>query len=259
MVPIRLCSPSRGPSKSFTRENSVGPYHRYPTTFSTYSDPVQDFFLSSTPASMHTLTKDDEDALNCGSGGGADTFLGLRVASIFIISVCSTFDALFPVLVKSSSWLHVPKSVFENLCKIFWKRCHCAFLSWSPVNAPREPTTLSFVPQIATAFIHLLSPALDALSSDCLADGWRVYVSLLIFSSSPPRPDITPHQPYALALCMLSIVFIFILELIAFRWGTKKLAKIGMSHGKASFHLTSRRYTLPYLPSRRTRTRRQCR
>ncbi|SJL03960.1 related to ZRT2-Zinc transporter II [Armillaria ostoyae] len=45
-----------------------------------------------------------------------------------------------------------------------------------------------------------------------------------------PRPDVTPRQPYALALCMLSIVFIFILELIAFRWGTKKLAKIGMRH-----------------------------
>lgn len=32
-------------------------------------------------------------------------------------------------------------------------------------------------PQFATAFIHLLSPALDALSSPCLSDSWREYVS----------------------------------------------------------------------------------
>ncbi|PBK72519.1 ZIP zinc/iron transport family [Armillaria solidipes] len=139
----------------------------------------------STP--MHILTRDDDDAPNCGSGGGADTFFGLRVASIFIILVGSTFGALFPVLAKNSSWLHVPKFVFD-----FAKYFGSGVI-------------------IATAFIHLLSPALDALSSDCLADGWRVY-------------------PYALALCMLSIFSIFILELIAFRWGTKKLAKIGMRH-----------------------------
>ncbi len=69
----------------------------------------------STP--MHILTRDD-DVPNCGSGGGADTFFGLRVASIFIILVGSTFGALFPVLAKNSSWLHVPKSVFEYVLRI---------------------------------------------------------------------------------------------------------------------------------------------
>ncbi|THU92720.1 Zinc/iron permease, partial [Dendrothele bispora CBS 962.96] len=37
-------------------------------------------------------------------------------------------------------------------------------------------------------------------------------------------------QPYALALCLLSIFSIFIVELTAFRWGTAKLAKLGLSH-----------------------------
>ncbi|KAK0239072.1 ZIP-like iron-zinc transporter [Armillaria nabsnona] len=153
---------------------------------------------------MHILTRDD--APNCGSGGGADTFFGLRVASIFIILVGSTFGALFPVLAKNSSWLHVPKSVFD-----FAKYFGSGVI-------------------IATAFIHLLSPALDALSSDCLADGWQVYVNLPIFSFSLHVLTVAPHQPYALALCMLSIFSIFIVELIAFRWGTKKLAEIGMRH-----------------------------
>ncbi|THU99529.1 hypothetical protein K435DRAFT_818527 [Dendrothele bispora CBS 962.96] len=59
----------------------------------------------------------------------------------------------------------------------------------------------SGVLNIATTFIHLLSPALDALGSPCLAEGWQGY-------------------PYALALCLLSIFALFISEFLAFRWGT---------------------------------------
>lgn len=38
-------------------------------------------------------------------------------------------------------------------------------------------------------------------------------------------------QPYALALALLSIFAIFIVELIAFRWGTAKLTALNMTHG----------------------------
>ncbi|KAK7056298.1 hypothetical protein VNI00_002851 [Paramarasmius palmivorus] len=127
---------------------------------------------------------DAEEVLNCGSGGGDDRHFGLRVASIFIIGVGSTFGALFPVLAKRSKYLHVPKSLFD-----FAKYFGSGVI-------------------IATAFIHLLSPALDALGSPCLAPGWSDY-------------------PYALALCMLSIFLLFVVELIAFRWGTAKLTSLG--------------------------------
>ncbi|KAG5651620.1 hypothetical protein H0H81_008025 [Sphagnurus paluster] len=123
----------------------------------------------------------------CGPGGGADDFFGLRVASIFIILIGSCMGALFPVLAKRSSWLHVPKAIFD-----FAKYFGSGVI-------------------IATAFIHLLSPGLDALSSPCLSPGWSDY-------------------PYALALCMLSIFSIFVVELVAFRWGTAKLQKIGIHH-----------------------------
>jgi len=53
------------------------------------------------------------DALNCGSGGGAETYTGLRIASVFIILVGSMGGALFPVMAKKTSWLHVPNAVFE--------------------------------------------------------------------------------------------------------------------------------------------------
>ncbi|KAF7293072.1 hypothetical protein MIND_01206600 [Mycena indigotica] len=128
-----------------------------------------------------------ESVSECESIDNGDTFLGLRVASVFIILLCSTSGALFPVLAVRSKWLHVPKALFD-----FAKYFGSGVI-------------------IATAFIHLLAPALEALSSECLAPEWQDY-------------------PYALALCLLSIMTIFIVELIAFRWGTAKLTRIGVQH-----------------------------
>ena len=85
--------------------------------------------------------------------------------------------------------------------------------------------------QIATAFIHLLSPALDELGSPCLAPEWQNYVGIsyrtILFGWL-----ISPRQPYALALALLSIFSIFIIELIAFRWGTAKLMALDMKYGE---------------------------
>jgi len=130
-----------------------------------------------------------DDELNCGEGGGADTFFGLRVASVFIILVGSMFGALFPVLARRTKYLSgaIPKGVFD-----FAKYFGSGVI-------------------IATAFIHLLSPALDELSSPCLNPAWLEY-------------------PYALAIALLSIFLIFIVEIIAFRWGTATLAKLGIGH-----------------------------
>ena len=58
-------------------------------------------------------TRAMSDAVDCGSGGGDDSSFGLRIASVFIILVGSMTGALFPVLAKRSSWLHVPKPMFE--------------------------------------------------------------------------------------------------------------------------------------------------
>ncbi|KAJ7509687.1 ZIP-like iron-zinc transporter [Mycena galericulata] len=129
----------------------------------------------------------NSDAIACGDINNPDTFLSLRIASVFVVLFCSTAGTLFPVLARRSKWLKVPKSVFD-----FAKYFGSGVI-------------------IATAFIHLLSPGLDELSSPCLSPGWLEY-------------------PYALALCLLSIFSIFIVELIAFRWGTSKLEKIGLHH-----------------------------
>ncbi|KAF8134345.1 ZIP-like iron-zinc transporter [Boletus edulis] len=113
--------------------------------------------------------------VNCGEGGGAYTYTNLRIASIFVIFATSAIGSFFPVLARKCKWLKVPNAVFE----------------------------------IATAFIHLLSPALGELGSPCLSPAWQAY-------------------PYPLALAMLSLFGIFIVQLISFRWGMAKLAKLGI-------------------------------
>ncbi|KAF7300914.1 ZIP-like iron-zinc transporter [Mycena kentingensis (nom. inval.)] len=133
------------------------------------------------------LMADELELDECVGVHNSESLLGLRIASVFIMLVCATGGALFPVLARRSTWLHVPKSVFD-----FAKYFGSGVI-------------------IGTAFIHLLAPALEALNSPCLAPAWGKY-------------------PYALALCMLSIFGIFILELVAFRWGTAKLKHLGLRH-----------------------------
>jgi zinc transporter 1/2/3 len=129
-----------------------------------------------------------EEEINCGNGGGSEEFFGLRVAAVFIILVTSSFGALFPVVARRTRLKNViPDSVFQ-----FAKYFGSGVI-------------------IATAFIHLLAPALEELGSPCLTGDWTVY-------------------PWALALCMFSIFVIFFVELAAFRWGTKRLAKLGVTY-----------------------------
>ena len=67
------------------------------------------------PRRYNLHLRDDSNAPNCGTGGGADTFFGLRIASIFIILASSSFGALFPVLARRTKWLSalVPQALFD--------------------------------------------------------------------------------------------------------------------------------------------------
>ncbi|KIY47565.1 Zinc/iron permease, partial [Fistulina hepatica ATCC 64428] len=130
---------------------------------------------------------------SCTPSSDPDKYLGLRVGSIFVIWFCSTAGALFPVLARRSTAINVPKAVFD-----FAKYFGSGVI-------------------IATAFIHLLDPAISELSSDCIGAAWGDY-------------------PYALALCMLSIFSIFVVELVSFRWGSARLRRLGIgydAHGHA--------------------------
>lgn len=64
---------------------------------------------------------------------------------------------------------------------------------------------------IATAFIHLLAPAFDELGSECLTGAWTEY-------------------DWAPAIAMIAVYFIFFAEVAAYRSGTKKMAKLGITY-----------------------------
>jgi zinc transporter 1/2/3 len=125
-----------------------------------------------------------EEALECGNVAREDTHYGLRVASLFIILVTSSLGAVFPILATRISFLNVHKRVFEG-AKYFGSGVI-----------------------IATAFIHLLAPAMEQLGSECLKGTWKEY-------------------PWVPALAMMSVFMVFFVELAAFRWGTAKLDALG--------------------------------
>ncbi|KAJ7905975.1 hypothetical protein B0H13DRAFT_726582 [Mycena leptocephala] len=47
---------------------------------------------------------------SCTAATNPNTYMPLRVASVFVVLVCATTGTLFPVLARRSKWLHVPKS-----------------------------------------------------------------------------------------------------------------------------------------------------
>ncbi|KZV89446.1 ZIP zinc/iron transport family [Exidia glandulosa HHB12029] len=133
------------------------------------------------------------DGDGCGPPDADDIFFHLRVASIFIILVTSSFGAIFPIIAAQGRW-RVHPLVFEFV----------KFFGSGVI--------------IATAFIHLLAPAFESLSNPCLAAGWDDY-------------------PWAPAMAMLAVFALFLVELVAYRWGTAKMTALGLSaHGEIRDH-----------------------
>lgn len=109
--------------------------------------------------------------LDCNGSPADDTRRGLRIASIFIILVASLFGALAPVLLARQTRMHVPKFTFF-LCK---------YVGTGVI--------------IATAWMHLLDPAIDNFSDQCVAA--RV-----------------PEYPWALAIGLMTVMTMFLVELV---------------------------------------------
>lgn len=110
--------------------------------------------------------------IECGGGNEYDGRLGLRISSIFVILVGSLLGSLTPVILARSP-IRVPKLAFF-LAKFFGSGVI-----------------------IATAFIHLLAPAVEALSSPCLDEG------------SP----ITQYD-WAEGICLMTVFVMFLAELL---------------------------------------------
>lgn len=140
----------------------------------------------------------DED--QCGSVRNEDSLLNLRIASVFIILVTSAFGACFPLWAKDRTI--VPRAVFQYVCpppsfdpsltrhlpvalSLDLRNILAQVSSYVADPAFSLIQPLNSVLQIATAFIHLLSPGFEALGSPCLSGAWSDYVKKFCLYSAP--------------------------------------------------------------------------
>lgn len=99
---------------------------------------------------------------------------GLRIGAIFIIMASSLFGALAPVLLARQTKMHVPKFTFFI----------CKYIGTGVI--------------IATAWMHLLEPAVDNLGDECLQGRLGDY-------------------PWAFFIGLMTIMLMFFIELLASR------------------------------------------
>lgn len=108
----------------------------------------------------------------CDSENDFDGRMGLRISSIFVILVGSLIGAMTPVILARSAKMRVHKMAFF-VAKYFGTGVI-----------------------IATALIHLLTPAFEALGSPCL-DGYEI-----------------SEYSWAGGICLISIMVMFVLEIL---------------------------------------------
>ncbi|KAI0834886.1 ZIP zinc/iron transport family [Hypoxylon sp. FL0890] len=125
---------------------------------------------SAAPDSGFSVTVD------CDSGNGYDGRMGVRISSIFVILVGALIGAVLPVVLARGTKVRVPGKAFF-VAKYFGSGVI-----------------------IGTAFMHLLSPAFDALKSPCLPDG-------------PIN-----NYDWAAGICLMTVFVMFTIELLASRF-----------------------------------------
>ncbi|PWZ02954.1 putative ZRT2-zinc transporter II [Testicularia cyperi] len=120
--------------------------------------------------------------------------LGLRIGAIFILWASATAVTLFPIVTRRVPRMSIPREAFD-----FAKYFGSGVI-------------------IATAFIHLLEPGVEALQSPCLAQAFQDYSAF----------------PFAIA--MIALFAVFIVELFAYRLGSKLANKLAYDPHTGGHH-----------------------
>ncbi|KAK6340773.1 high-affinity Zn(2+) transporter zrt1 [Orbilia brochopaga] len=136
------------------------------------------------PERVNLTTADPRDIICFLSEGGIeyDGRLGIRIAALFVILVTSTICTVFPVIARRSPRLKVPTVIY-----LFARYFGAGVI-------------------VATAFIHLLAPAYDAIGpATCvgMTGGWATY-------AWPP------------AFALVSVMVIFLVDVVAERYAEVK-------------------------------------
>jgi solute carrier family 39 (zinc transporter), member 1/2/3 len=132
-----------------------------------------------------------EAPLSCNTGNKYNGRLGLRIAAIFVIWFGSTAGACFPIYAKRNKGLKVPEWTFF-VAKYFGSGII-----------------------VATAFIHLLAPAHEALSNECLTGPITEYA-------------------WVEGIVMMTIFVLFFVELMVMRYA--RFDDHGHEHEQSDSH-----------------------
>lgn len=108
---------------------------------------------------------------------------GARISSIFVIMATSAIGTLFPILSSKYSFIRLPPWCFFG-AKYFGSGVI-----------------------VATAFIHLLEPASDALGDECLT-------------------GVITEYPWAFGICLMTLFVLFFFELVAYQMIDRKIASL---------------------------------
>ncbi|KAI5845053.1 Zinc/iron permease [Morchella snyderi] len=152
-------------------------------------------FLRQVTETDPAIEEAEEVAPECGGANAYDGRMGLRISAVFVILTGSTFGALFPVIAKQHPGLNIPNWAF------FFTRYFGSGVI------------------IATAFIHLLTPANEALTNGCLTGPITEY-------------------PWAQGIALMSVFSLFFVELLALRLGKFSAAEHDHEHGLANLPAT---------------------
>lgn len=151
--------------------------------------------MSPSTEAIHLVFRQSATAApTCETGNDYDGHLGLRVAAIFIIWITSSIGGIFPVYAKRQQGSNLPEWPFF-IAKYFGSGVI-----------------------VATAFIHLLSPAEDALRNPCLTG------------------PITEYS-WAEGIILMTIFVLFFVELMVMRFGNfEESHDHSPSHGHSHQH-----------------------
>lgn len=130
---------------------------------------------------------DDDEPPVCSSGNEYDGRMGVRISSIFVIMVGGGIGVFFPILLSRYSAIRMP----------WWCFFIAKFFGSGVI--------------VATAFIHLLDPAVEALGNECLTGPVTEY-------------------PWAIATCLMMIFLMFLIEIIAYGLSNEHRQEGGHTH-----------------------------